>query len=97
MKPKYFKYLDISTAHMTKLDNERLKDGISAVICIPYEYGYRIHISKENHEEILMYMKEAGLSPDFIKIIEWAHKEGMDWVEFDADGTVYPHLEQHTW
>jgi len=98
MKAKYFKYLDISTAHMTKKDDAILTKGVKDLILDSYEYGYRIYISKDTKEDFKDFidcLKKNEFSKSFIKVFKWARKKDMDWVQFDADGYTYPNLDTH--
>jgi hypothetical protein len=98
-KPVVRKYLDISTGHMTKNDNDILAmNKAKDVLFDPFEYGYRVWVpSKKFAKETYKAMKKAGLSKSFRKIIKWACKKGMDWVAFDRDGTIYSQFKTFDW
>jgi hypothetical protein len=91
------KYLDISTGHMSKKDNELLSNNVSFAFIYNIDpYGYSIYVP-EDITETLHDMKYVGMSESFRKIIKEAHKKGFHWVKFDRDGTTYPQFKSFEW
>ena len=101
--PEVFKVFDASTGHITKKDDELLKDNSNfhPLIVYPYECGYFVYVFYPEPEDLqrhLESMKEYGFSQEFINLFEIATKSGSKFLCLDCDGPVYTDLTSiFTW
>lgn len=94
LAPGVCRYLDASTAHMTKADADKLQ--IRAIICDPHdEYGYWVHVCEDPADEISL--KVAGMSAEFRGVITYARTHACNWVLFDRDAEHIPGLPVFNW
>ena len=92
------KYLDASTAHITKDDNTLLELNVSEVpgcYVYPYDCGYFISVYPDapSEEE----KKDSAFSESFFKVQEYARKNGCTVLRLDADGDHIPGMPLHQW
>jgi hypothetical protein len=96
------KYIDVSTRHITKQDNDILEEqsrltadmsALPELIVYGYCYGWFIPVT----EDIVEKAEKSGLSESFWKIIELAKKEKCLLIRIDRDGEVHGELDQHNW
>jgi hypothetical protein len=94
--------MDISTTHLTKLDDKKIEAGGTAVIEHKTGSGYFIWVpsSVGFRDDALTHfsnLKKDGYSASFIKIIRIAYFYECTYVHFDSDGTVYEWLKKFDW
>ena len=101
-----YKYLDVSTDHITEQDmrlldykgRPRLEHGI---ISVPNEYGAWVHclsdqgFTENNYEKV----RAGGFSDSFIKLLEFARTRGCEWINIDQDGHIHgeDELDRNEW
>lgn len=90
-----YKYLDISTAHITKKTDEYLQKQIgnynSPLIVYEKEYGYFICVPWEL-DDIEMYIPS-----DLASCLGFARKHNCQWLILDCDAEVIDKLETYEW
>ena len=92
--PFIFPVLDVSTAHMTVEDNQRLQASKQSDDCLPAyelsEYGWLCYVGEieENWDK---------MSPAFLCVMRAAKELKCDYVRFDRDGREYPELQKFDW
>ena len=90
-----YKYLDISTAHITKKTDEYLQRQIenynSPLIVYKKEYGYFICVPWEL-DDIEMYIPS-----DLASCLGFARKHNCQWLILDCDAEVIDKLETYEW
>lgn len=94
------KILDISTGHLTKKDNDLLKDEDSMnnpISSYKFEYGYFVHVSEDSMEELTPIIKSAGYSDEFLIILSKAKELKCSYIKFDSDGFLYTDLNSFDW
>jgi|10_taG_2_1085330.scaffolds.fasta_scaffold136573_2 hypothetical protein len=102
--PITYKYIDVSTAHITEKDDKLLRDcmdGNSEDIAPAGhkkqgEGGYWIWVNRHCSWCEEAYEK-SEFSPAFINLMERATHSDADWMNLDCDGQVYDDLPQHNW
>lgn len=96
-KPVTYKYLDISSAHISKTDSELLQES-RGIIAFPYDEGAFVHVPSDGgvFED---YLKDAqqGYSQAFCDLLEWAFERKCAFIRIDADGEEYPDLPRFGW
>lgn len=93
-EPYIFKVLDCSTGHMTKEDAQKLGDDNNMVPSYELEeYGWLVY-SEGWTDDPSQY---EGMSPAFIKVLEWANELECNYVRFDRDGYTYDTLPMFEW
>lgn len=100
-------YLDASTGYVTAEDARRLDElsllgGSSPLRVIDHEYGFWIHHNADAEENrstlgLPAARAELGLSDDFWKLMDEAHRRGCSWVNLDKDGDTDIDLPTHEW
>ena len=99
-----YKYLDLSTAHVTELEmgalNSRPETGVSNGLPrhIPHEYGAWMHVPEEDPmsgDEDEEARTEAY--PSIQRCIEFARDHDCFWINFDQDAEIDPALPTHDW
>lgn len=95
-----YKYLDVSTCHITKEDNEILQNtliDVPGLVVYPVDHGYFMPLC-EHYEGIEAERAKSALSPSFWKIVDMARKRGCALIRLDADGMDHFHdLDRHDW
>lgn len=103
MEREIQKMLIVSTAHISKDDNEILgtfgePDGPMCLIVDPYPYGYIVWIGTySGDEEYPGQIKDEGLSDEFISLMELAEQLGCEYLKLDRDGPIYDDLPTFEW
>jgi hypothetical protein len=99
-----WRYLNISTGHLTLNDSEILDEcdvsngrPAGAVIVYKYEEGYFVPVFQDDLEERLNGFEEAGLSTFFRKIYRESSKTGIQLLRFDCDGDVFDEYRTFVW
>ena len=95
-----YKYLDVSTSHITKNDNDILQasctsDRFPGCFVYHYDFGYFISVYSDapSEEE----KKESGLSENFFKILDHARENECPLLLLDADGDILENFEEFEW
>ena len=105
MKLDIEKVLNLSTAHITAKDNERLLYATEnghpdAGWIIPIEdYGYMIFVPS-NQEEVDQHVfgfSRMGMSTAFAKIFRLTAEHECTWMRLDCDIPPVPELKQFDW
>lgn len=107
------KILTISTRHITKSDDEKLRADSYTPYGVFFDltpagcdegYGYFVHCSQDfdddnskNHGELKKYMEDAGWSPAMSDIQIFALKHGCDYIRLDPDADEVDDLPQFDW
>jgi hypothetical protein len=108
--PGVQRFLDASTVHITRQDNDILREWATlepqdAVEAAPYRtiahsYGYFVHVRLDRASERREYERAAllaGISPAFFLLQEYARKHKCWWVNLDRDAEPIPSLPTHEW
>jgi len=94
-KAGVYKYLEVSTCHITEKDNKTLRtiqhEQIPPVIVYPYEYGYWV-VTPEKTRSL-----KVPLSKSFKKIVEKAWEVNAQIIRLDRDAEVHEDLKIHNW
>lgn len=90
------KYLDISTAHVTKEDDAKLAAEDCPICCYPYECGYWIYVDL-NHEVHESDVPAMGFSQGFADVYMAARQAGCQWIKLDCDGYEYEQFKRYDW
>lgn len=95
MKLPIYKYLDISTAHITRETDEYLKWEMESeygnLIVNKKECGYFICVPY-NIDDI-----EMHIPTDLVKCLGLAKKHGCNWLVLDCDAEIIDELETYEW
>lgn len=110
--PQMFRYLDVSTSHITHHDDDILKDmairnisenarkvsmmGVDNYFIIVYPTAHGYFVFVNSEDTGESYTRR-GLSPEFQEIMRQAASLECSFVRFDADGTVYQNLPVFKW
>ena len=90
-----YKYLDISTAHITPETDEflwkQLGDEYSELIVYRKIRGYFINVPD------LFDLEEMAMPSDLRKCLEFAIKHNCFWLVLDGDAEVIDELETYEW
>lgn len=90
-----YKYLDISTAHISEKTNDILSKNVNngsyPLIILDTEYGYFINVPY-NLDEL-----ERELPNDVISCLGFAQKHDCRWLMLDCDAEVIDELETYDW
>ena len=90
-----YKYLDISTAHISEKINDilskNINNGLYPLIILDTEHGYFINVPY-NLDEL-----EREFPGDLISCLGLAQKHGCRWLMLDCDAEVVDELEQFYW
>ncbi len=92
------RYLDCSTAHITKNDDALLTEGVD-IRYDKHAYGYWIYVvcAEDDDGENVAVMQEYGFSKGFIELHQFAQKHRCGWIKLDRDGCDIPELKQFDW
>ncbi len=91
-----YSYLDISTAYMTALDNQKLTDGIDGPPHAPTAFGWWVWAGDDTGAVDAAWRFHC-MSDDFIGVLAYARQNGCQYVNFDRDGDDDVLLAQHDW
>jgi hypothetical protein len=94
-----YRYLDVSTSHVTPLDMVLLKTS-DAVIARIHEYGSFVHVpdfaDEGEMEDRIRRIKEEKFSDEFLNLLAYAYFKGCFWINLDADGFIHKELPDLT-
>lgn len=99
-------HLDLTTAHMTKEDNQLLtdlcqtlrNDAVKPVIVDSYKYGYWVHVPEaDNMAEYAKDAAGAGFSEAFVNLLKLACVRGYSVIRFDRDGQYAEGIPSFDW
>ena len=95
--PTTYKYIDVSSSHVTKEDMDLLQ-GSMGIIAFPYEEGAFVHVPTE-HGVFEGYHNEATdhYSREFCDLLEWAHERKCAFLRIDSDGETYEDMPTFDW
>lgn len=107
------KHLDLSTAHVTKDDMDRLRSDADcrdadntpargAVACTSYLYGVIVFVlnhvePKVDRDLMLKEFRDYGYSEAFCRLYELAWTLDVDMIRLDQDGEIYEALPAFDW
>lgn len=95
MKLPIYKYLDLSTAHISPKTDEYLKreskDELSTLIIYKKERGYFIHVPED-----LKFIRRY-IPRDLGECLALAEKHECNWLVLDGDAEVIDGLETYKW
>lgn len=96
MKLPIYKYLDLSTAHITP-ETDRFLDResqwqLSEVIVYNKERGYFVHVPKD-----LEKLKQMDIPKDLKACLRVAQKHGCNWLVLDGDAEIVEGLKTYEW
>ena len=94
-KYEYEKTLVLSTAHISRLDNEAILSDDS-LSCMSTDYAHIVMVDKDSRSQIKT-LKSYGFSNAFLNIIRFARKNGCQYIKFDCDGPVMDQLTKFDW
>lgn len=98
--------LDISTGHLSEKTRDWLDEQIkieaeeqpgrpvrgwmctsarSGVVAFPFDYGWFMHVREEE-------LNDGTLAADLQEVLNYASRQGYDWIKLDADGERYEQL-----
>jgi len=88
------KIVVVSTAHISRKDNELLRIADYGLSVYPLEYGYFVYLSKD---ETAKSIDQNGYSSGFAKVYLEAAKSGAKYMQLDCDGPTYDEFETFDW
>lgn len=100
------RYLDISTAHITKKDGNLLLNWESVIenhneftlVVDPVRFGHHVFTSNDAREDwFIEDLKTIGFSDNFISILQAADNIDCTYIYFNPDGAVLSSLETFDW
>jgi len=98
------KVLNVSTAHITYVDNAILSMSKMELHPSLYEVkdgGYRIYITKDAHDwlDTCATWTDHDMTDSFMKLLTLAKVLDVDEINIDKDGCIYDtiHLNLHEW
>lgn len=94
MKLPIYKYLDLSTAHITP-ETDRFLDResqwqLSEVTVYNKERGYFVHVPEKISELV-------NVPNDLKKCLKLAKKHGCNWLVLDGDAEIVEGLKTYEW
>lgn len=92
------KYLDLSTAHITKEDSLRIRD-LARPRVIAHEYGWWIHVPSDPADvaDMVEAIRDADMSDDFLAMMHEARNLGCAWINLDQDADHHAALSVNNW
>ena len=90
-----WKYIDVSTVHVTPDDCVLLDNDALPLVVYQYEEGYWILVPTEDGE--IDDVMNAGGSVYLTDILWRAFELDCYWVKLDRDGNEYEDLRTHNW
>lgn len=104
LPPGVHTFLDASTAHITKKDNDileawgrRERTGSAPYRTIPHSYGWFVHVVDDDREEHEEAARKHGISLDFFVLQDYARRHGCWWINLDLGADPIPGLPTHEW
>ena len=100
-KPLITKIFDVSTAHVTRKDDQILKKAQDildppTLIVYPYEEGYFIYVPIVVKEYVSS-MKKEGYSKAMVTLLTRARAHDCTFLRLDCDGMIYEDLPTYDW
>ena len=108
--PITYKYIDVSTAHITKEDGELLMacmgntfpegapdQGDIAPMGYNFDYGHWIFVGLGSDWGTVAQRDGSRFSPSFINLYQRAAHSDADWMKIDCDGMIYDDLPKYVW
>jgi hypothetical protein len=89
--------LYLSTAHMTKEDNDLLESGTPNLCVEDTEFGWIIHIDYRGSVDKIHAIKNEGFSKAFVDVLILAWTNRCEWIRFDAEGPKDETIPQFKW
>ena len=97
-----FKYVDVSTRHISREDDERLHElaleevhgGIAPTTIAEYQYGFFVGVPEEIDGE---FERQMGVSDALIDLMRRCSAEGVQVIRIDRDGARHPGLPTFDW
>lgn len=90
-----FRYLDVSTCHITQEDSELL-DNADSLIVTKREHGWLVHVPELKCIEFNEILEE-GFSNSLIKVLAKALMLNCNFILFDCDANEHADLDTHDW
>lgn len=93
-----YKYLDVSTGHITYNDSKFLDDATSIPGAYVYKYdeGYFLALNGPDDAEKAERVT-CPLSDAFWNLIDFAHSKGCILIRLDSDGMEFPEFPSFNW
>jgi hypothetical protein len=96
--PVFIKLLSVSTAHITKEDNQTLlsddQDACGDLMFDSFEYGYYVYLPSDNQSLVEM---DFPFSHAFVLLLHWAMQQDATCIKLDCDGEKYSQLPSFDW
>lgn len=96
-----YKYLDVSTAHISESDDSLLTHNSPRCNLVnrPYEEGYWIYVPSDDEEfaELIKHLVDFGYSYGLISVMMKAHALQCMYVVLDCDGEEHEDLGVFDW
>jgi hypothetical protein len=94
-----YKYFDAVTNTISYNDTIRLRSETFPIRVVPHEYGWWINVptDKDDFDDAVKKLTEAGMTKAFIKLISTARDAGCYWINLDRDGDPHPGLRTFNW
>ena len=93
------KYLDLSTAHITADDSQKLSDpdvfGEAGLSVYENDYGWFIPVS--GYDDLVAKVQQAGMSEAFVELIRLCKAQGIELIRLDCDAPVIEGLPVFDW
>ena len=95
-EPQVGNYLDISNVHIPEEAVETLDPQVNDWVVYEYNEGWFVWVPTDLHG-VKRDLEHSGLHPKVQEILEYAARNGFNFVRFDADGARYPELKEYDW
>jgi len=102
-KLEIYRVLVLSTAHVTFEDNEKLTElaledpADQDYSVLDTGYGWLVQVLQQFTSEQKQAYREMGMSPEFVKLLDFAAQNDIQWLHFDRDGNAYEEFPQFDW
>lgn len=100
-------FLDASTAHITRSDNDILQEWArmepaespraAPYRTIAHSYGFFVHVQHDDVGEYEEQATEDGISDSFLTLQRKARELGCWWINLDRDADTLGFLPTHNW
>lgn len=92
-----FKYLDLSTAHVTEPEMEAINERLAAIDeatprVIPHDYGAWVNVMEGEDEPALI-----ERYPNLAACLDKARERDCKWINFDQDADTHDGLPTFDW
>jgi len=81
------RFLDISTDHLSKAAEETLENGgigDAILVVTPTEHGYLVFAATDEDKTLA----QSGVPQDLVDLLEFASRNGCDYIMFDNDASI---------